>query len=627
MFRRSALLAGGAAIEAIVLSLSGEVMPRALRGRSYSFWLGGVALGSFALLLAGSATANALTFTQGDLVVSVEGNGDGSASGGTAATGNTGGSANAYQDNQAAPLSLYEFTTTGAIQSPVGVLTLPQSQSGNNAPVSGEYGSSSEAQLQLSGNGRYLTIAGYAINAATYNSNFDQNGASLLPTPTGTALAQSCNTSSPSLCTGNPGVTVPQVQRVIATINANGVVDSSTTLGNVFNTNNPRSVYSPDGKSFYISGQGSGNANDTTGGVFYVPTLGPNANPTPITGTDATSTGNPPNNLGQDTRGVQIYNNTLYVSVDTKQGSNSARDFIGTLGTAGSPPTTLANGGNGPTPLTGFGALSGAGKDTGKVTINTVGNLNGNQFNSTTTNNHNLINLSPAGFFFAAPNVLYVADTGSPKNDSNGDTSTSKTNIGDGGLQKWINSVADGSGTWSLAYTLTVGLQDFVQNNAASGTTGLLGLTGEVVNGEVELFATNYTIGDTDQTYLYGIEDTLSFTLASQAVGESICRARHRASRYELQRRRLRADGGGAIAGGAAAFPQRPRRARAHRLAASAQAVRRHRLTDAVPSPRAANRGLPFCPMQTQTNRRIGAQCGGSLLQHAICLIFPFCAG
>ena len=349
MSRRGTLLAG--VIEVIVLSLSGEVTPRRRRRSSCSFWLGGLAL-----LLAGAATANALTFTPGDLVVSVEGNGDGSASGGTATTGNTGGSANTYLDNQAAPLSLYEFATTGAVQSPVGVLTLPQSQSGNNAPVSGEYGSSSEAQLQLSGDGRYLTIAGYAINAATYNSNFDQNGASLLATPTGTALAQSCNTSNASLCTGNPGVSPPQVQRVIATINANGVVDSSTTLGNVFNTNNPRSVYSLDGKSFYISGQGSGNANDNTGGVFYVPTLGPNANPTPITGTDATSTGNPPNNLGQDTRGVQIYNNTLYVSVDTKQGSNSARDFIGTLGAAGSPPTTLASGGNGPTPLTGFGA-------------------------------------------------------------------------------------------------------------------------------------------------------------------------------------------------------------------------------------------------------------------------------
>jgi hypothetical protein len=41
------------------------------------------------------------------------------------------------------------------------------------------------------------------------------------------------------------------------------------------------------------------------------------------------------------------------------------------------------------------------------------------------------------------------------------------------------------------------------------------------VNGveEVELFATNYTIGDTDQTYLYGVTDVLG-DLTAQA-GES----------------------------------------------------------------------------------------------------------
>ena len=46
-------------------------------------------------------------------------------------------------------------------------------------------------------------------------------------------------------------------------------------------------------------------------------------------------------------------------------------------------------------------------------------------------------------------------------------------------------------------------------NSAKSGTTGLLGLTGEVVGDDVELFATNATIGDTDPTFLYGITDLL----------------------------------------------------------------------------------------------------------------------
>ncbi len=37
-------------------------------------------------------------------------------------------------------------------------------------------------------------------------------------------------------------------------------------------------------------------------------------------------------------------------------------------------------------------------------------------------------------------------------------------------------------------------------------------MTGKVVGGEVELFATNATLGDLDPTYLYGISDLLSAT-------------------------------------------------------------------------------------------------------------------
>ena len=75
------------------------------------------------------------------------------------------------------------------------------------------------------------------------------------------------------------------------------------------------------------------------------------------------------------------------------------------------------------------------------MTITVGAATNGNNLNNTTTkvNNvaQNLINLSPSNFFFAAPNVLYIADTGNPKNDSNGDNAIpGQTNIGDGGLQK-----------------------------------------------------------------------------------------------------------------------------------------------------------------------------------------------
>jgi hypothetical protein len=278
---------------------------------------------------------------------------------------------------------------------------------------------------------------------------------------------------------------------VVALIGQNGSVNSSTALYNVFNANNPRSVYTVNGTSFYVSGQG--NYPDATGGVFYA-TLGSHF-ATSITGADAGS------GTSQDTREVQVYNGQLYVSTDSKKGSTN-RDYIGTLGAPGALPTSVANGGNGPAMLPGFGNSGGTGKIT--VTAATANNVNAGLIGKNET-----VNLSPENYFFANADTLYVADSGSPKNTS------ADSPLGDGGLQKWTLS----NGTWTLDYTLSAGLS-LVANSGASGSTGLYGLTGKdiMVDGmqEVELFATNYTIGDTDQTYLYGITDVLG-DLTAQA--------------------------------------------------------------------------------------------------------------
>jgi hypothetical protein len=404
------------------------------------------------------------SFTEGDVVVSVEGNGS-----------NTG----SYTDNQAAPLTLYEYGSNGT--GFVGSFQLPQTNSGANFAVSGEYGSSSEGTLQLSGNGRYLTIAGYGVNANAFNAN----PGSFSPDPSNKALGQSGS------LTGQSYTAVP---RVVALIGQNGSVNSSTALFNVFNANNPRSAYTVDGTSFYVSGQG--NYPDATGGVFYA-TLGSHS-ATSITGTDAGG------GTSQDTREVQVYNGRLYVSSDSKKGSTN-RDYIGTLGPQGTLPTSVANGGNGPAQLPGFGNSGG----TGKITVTAA---NANNVNAGLVGQNKTVNLSPENYFFANADTLYVADSGAPKNTS-GDSP-----LGDGGLQKWTLS----GGTWTLDYTLSAGL-NLVANSGTSGSTGLYGLTGKdiTVDGvqEVELFATNYTIGDTDQTYLYGITDVLG-DLAAQA-GES----------------------------------------------------------------------------------------------------------
>jgi hypothetical protein len=409
--------------------------------------------------IAPANAADISSFTEGDVVVAVEGNGSGTGS---------------YTDNQAAPLTLYEYDPSGA--SMVGSFELPQTRSGTNFAVSGEYGSSSEATLQLSGNGRYLTIMGYGVNANTFNAN----PGSFSPDSTNRALGQSGS------LTGQSYTAVP---RVVALIGQNGSVNSSTALFNVFDANNPRSVYTVDGSSFYVSGQGT--KGDATGGVFFA-TLGSHS-ATSITGADGGG------GSSQDTREVQVFDNQLYLSTDSKSGSTN-RNYIGTLGAKGALPTSEANGGKGPAMLSGFGNSGG----TGKITVTAA---NANNVNASLVGKDVTVNLSPENYFFANADTLYVADTGAPKNDS------ADSPLGDGGLQKWTLS----SGKWSLDYTISDGL-DLVANNTAdpdntSGSTGLCGLAGKVVTvdgvEEVELFATNFTIGDTDPTFLYGLTDVL----------------------------------------------------------------------------------------------------------------------
>ncbi len=431
-------------------------------------------------------------FTPGNLVVAVEGcgvhNGTCSAVPNGTGTGAGNSTTGGYGDNQGAPLTLFQYipnNTSGVTY--VNSLVLPQSAAYANFPVSSEYGSSSEGTLQLSGAGQYLTVMGYGINASTFDAAYppgftaDPYGAA----PSG-ALAQSGSLT---------GQTYTPVARVVALIDPYGNVNSSTAIYNVFSTNNPRSIYTADGVTgAYVSGQGSGC--DTTGGVFYV-TLGTTTTqPTAITGVDSASSSSCAISLAQDTRDVQIYDNTLYVSVDSKEGNGDNRDFIGTLGTP--PATSLYENAAGPTQLS---EATNSGKsisNAGKITL-TASETNG--INSSGLQ----VNLSPVNFFFASASTLYVTDSGIPKNDSANST------LGDGGLQKWINTKADGSGTWELAYTMASGL-NLVANTSPSGTSGLYGLTGVVSGSNVYLYSTSFTLTDLDPTYLYGITDPLNAT-------------------------------------------------------------------------------------------------------------------
>jgi hypothetical protein len=429
-----------------------------------------------ALLASGPVLAQQISsLTSGDLIISTVSN-------------STGLSNNNALDT-ASPITLQELQLgpSATTATSIGTLTLPQLASGNNAAISGEYGSASEGILQQSVNGQYLTIMGYGVNANAFNTG----GTSMYGT---TALGQTTS------LTGSAYVTVP---RVVALIGGNGSVNTSTALTGVFNTNNPRSVATIDGSSFYVSGQGASEG-DTTEGVFYA-TLGA----TTATAID-TST---------DTRVVSIVNNgsgnALYVSSDVKvSGNNKNSTNISTLTSSGGGLPTSASG-LVTTQVVAPATLNPLSGNNSSITV-TAGTENG--VNDPRLGN--FVYLSPEQYFFASPSVLYVADSGSPKNGQTG----AAAGLGEGGLQKWVLT----NGTWTLDYDLVAGLNLVAGNGGANtpsptspGVTGLFGLTGKVVGNSVELFATSYGLNELSPSYLYEISDTLSDTTISQASSES----------------------------------------------------------------------------------------------------------
>jgi hypothetical protein len=432
--------------------------------------------------VAGAAGATTLTsFTRGDLVIDT-------------VSGNTLDAASAITLNE------FSLGAGGMSASSVGTLTLPQTQNGADWAISGEYGSASEGILQLSADGRYLTLAGYGVNASTFNN--------AAPSVYGTkALGQT---------------TSAQVPRVVALIGSNTSVDTTTALKNVFNTNNPRSVATVDGSSFYVSGQGV--TGDGTGGVFQA--LKGATIATPINANTTTPKGTPNGTanplLATETRVVEIVNtgggNKLYVSRDfaAKGSPNDATDIRSLTDASGGLPTSAS----GLVANRLIGGKNSSGGNTGSIDLT---NATDNGINSTRNpqspkyaGGNTFVYLSPEQFFFANATTLYVADSGSPKNGSAG-----AAGLGVGGLQKW--SLV--GGVWQIDYDLSLGLNLVDSANAtptnptAPGVTGLFGLTGEVVGGKAELFATSYGLNELSSSYLYEITDSLAAT--SLPTGES----------------------------------------------------------------------------------------------------------
>jgi hypothetical protein len=379
----------------------------------------------------GATRAFALLFKPGDLVVTAYGN-----------------SATSSLDGQPTAISLIEFSVAGG--PPVSTFVVPTADgvgASANLGVVGEYGSSSEGNIQVSSNGQFLTFGAYGATASASGIQAATNAAN------GTSFALGTPYSTSTIALGQSADA--DVPRVATEIDINGNVNSSTVFTDLFNTNNPRSVFSSDGTSVYISGQGDGNATDQ--GIFFA-----------STGLNTVTSSSTPAGIynSVDTRFVSGYAGNLFFSVDKKSIITGIFEFTG-LPTTSMNPVRITAASNGLTGASG-------------------------------------VNYSPEGFFFANATTLYVADTGQPKNKSGGVS-------GDGGIQKWTLS----GGSWQLQYTFK-NPSTFVSRaagpQATSGETGFEAITGQVSGNSVQLFAVSYTAADDQANGLYTISDTVDAT-------------------------------------------------------------------------------------------------------------------
>jgi predicted extracellular nuclease len=150
------------------------------------------------------APAAAAAFTEGDVVVLRVGDGTAVASG------------------AAAPVFLDEYSPAGAL---VQSVPLPTSTAGADRRLTTTASATSEGTLNRSADGRYLTLGGY--DAAP-----------------GTA--------------GVVSTTAAVTNRVVARVSADGVVDTSTALGDAYSSANIRGVTTDDGSRYWTAGSAGG---------------------------------------------------------------------------------------------------------------------------------------------------------------------------------------------------------------------------------------------------------------------------------------------------------------------------------------------------------------------------------
>jgi hypothetical protein len=189
-------------------------------------------------------------------------------------------------------VSLLRVDGAGTADGPAWVL--PTAASGSDKPFTLQGDSNAVGGVNRSADGRYVTLAGYT-----------------------TATGGSASASD---------------ARVVARVGANGIADTSTTLGTAYTTQNIRGAATADGSAFYVAG--NGNTSAPLGGNIYSALGG--TSPTVISSRTVPATSS--NAAFNNTRTATVVDGDVWWS--SEKGTAGVYRTTG-LPTTGQTPTTV----------------------------------------------------------------------------------------------------------------------------------------------------------------------------------------------------------------------------------------------------------------------------------------------
>jgi hypothetical protein len=435
-----------------------------------------------------------------------------------------------------AKIILDQLTPSGSL---LNSLEVPNSSQDGVRPTKdqmvGSFSSKSELALNLSIDGQYFTFMGYlaSINALDVS-----------------------NSNTPGVI--DPTNPVPGANyRVVAQLDRRGKFRFTKT--NAYSGNNGRAAILNDSNGtnvLYAAGNAGNGGNPQPDGIIIgagAQILTPQIKalvaqrpglPTPVGSFSIVQLGDKPDKIGKDTnfRGLKIFNDVLYYTKGSGGNGVNTVYFVDTSGFGvNGTPLACPNGSGVPAASV---SLPTAPLPYDPSVLQTAGLIPNNMcilngfptaLNSTTS--------FPFGVWFADADTLYVADEGNGTNtfDPKTGTYTAAAAQTTAGLQKWM---FDGT-TWTLAYTLTAGLDLGLPytvsgyptgNNSATNlpwspaTDGLRNITGRNNgDGTATIWAITSTVsgnGDqgADPNKLVMITDTLANTTLPSTGGFSTVR-------------------------------------------------------------------------------------------------------